>query len=294
MRTALRRRNQINVAFADRLFDILRPDERPVDFLMLRTQGTGEWLLRDMLGVSECFDQILFEAAGILPGLRLFRFLDIEAYFEPRAKDRFCTQQMAQARDREIRRVEILRIRPEANRRAGVRLAYLADDGQFAFTLTAGKAHVVFLRPAPDPDFEVFRQGVDDRHADAVQTAGILVLLVGEFAARVEPGQNQLDTWHLFFGMNIDGHPATVIGNFERAVPIERDVDLLRMSGNSLIDAVINDFVREMIWPGSVGIHARSTANRIETAQDLNVGRTITFAHSDLLKIGDQRGANVI
>jgi len=48
------------------------------------------------------------------------------------------------------------------------------------------EADVVFLAAALDPALEVFRERVDDRDADAVQAAGELVVLVGEFGAGVQ------------------------------------------------------------------------------------------------------------
>jgi hypothetical protein len=44
------------------------------------------------------------------------------------------------------------------------------------------------------------------------------------------------------------------------------------VAGERLIDAVVDDLVREVIRPRGIGVHARPTADGLETAEDLDVG----------------------
>ncbi len=46
---------------------------------------------------------------------------------------------------------------------------------------------------AHDLDFEMVGQGIHDRQADAVQAARCLIGAAGEFAARMQRGQNDLE-----------------------------------------------------------------------------------------------------
>ena len=51
------------------------------------------------------------------------------------------------------------------------------------------------------------------------------------------------------------------------------------MAGERLIDAVVDDFVRQMIRARGVGVHARAPAHRVQAAQHLDVGGGIRRCH---------------
>jgi hypothetical protein len=67
-----------------------------------------------------------------------------------------------QSFDRDLVRIEILLVGPEANGRARVGLADLAHFLELAAFLAANETQVVFDAAATNPDFEVFRQRIDD------------------------------------------------------------------------------------------------------------------------------------
>jgi len=60
---------------------------------------------------------------------------------------------------------------------------------------------------------------------------------------------------------------------------LRRDVDLLAVTGDRLIDAVVDDFVREVIGPLRVGVHARPSPDGLEAAQDLDIGGGVRLSH---------------
>src|SRR5260370_228733 len=62
------------------------------------------------------------------------------------------------------------------------------------------------------------RQGVHRRRAHPVQPTGGLVPRAAELAARMQPGQNQLDTRHARLGVNIGRDPPPVFVDLHRAV----------------------------------------------------------------------------
>src|SRR5207248_2061147 len=161
----------------------------------------------------------------------------------------------------ELVRVEELRIRPELYARAGVALADGADRFEPGADLAILEADVVFLTGALDPALEVLRQRIHYRDADAVQAAGELVVLVGEFGAGVQPREYELGSAHLLLGMDVDRHATAVILHLQRSVLEQRDVDLLAVAGDRLIDAVVDDLVREVIGALGVGVHARPPAH---------------------------------
>ena len=263
VRAALRRRDQVHVALEHGLAaPVAAPGDGPFDGLALALELARERLLGDEVAAAEGLPEILLEAARVDPAFRFLRLLDLERDLEARAQHGLRAQQVLQARQRELRRVEVLRIRPEAHRRARRRLRDLADDLELAAALAVGKAHVVFLAVAADPDLEVLRQRVDDGHSDAVQAARELVVLVRELTAGVQPREDQLDAGELLLRMDVDGHAAAVVGDFERAVGVEHDVDLLRMPSDSLVDAVVDDLVREVVRPRRIRVHARDGGAR--------------------------------
>ncbi len=54
-----------------------------------------------------------------------------------------------------------------------------------------------------------------------MQTAGELVILVGEFSAGMQPRQNQFNAGDLVLGMNVHRHAATIVRHRQRAIGIE-------------------------------------------------------------------------
>ena len=112
-----------------------------------------------------------------------------------------------------------------------------------------------------------------------MQAAGELVGLVGEFAAGVQAREDQLDAAHLLLRMDVDRHAAAVVRDLQRAVLVQRDVDLLAVAGDRLIDAVVDDLVREVVGALRVGVHARPSPHGLEAGQDLDVGGGIRLAH---------------
>ena len=92
-------------------------------------------------------------------------------------------------------------------------------------------------------------------------------------------GEDQLDPGNSLFGMDVDRHAAAVVGHFQRTVPEELDFDALGVALDGLIDAVVDDFVGEMIGAAGVGEHAGPPAHGVKTAQDLDVGSVIAVSH---------------
>ncbi len=122
---------------------------------------------------------------------------------------------------------------------------------------------------------------VHHRHADAVQAAGEVVVLAGEFAARVQAGEDQLDARDAFFRMDIHRHAAAVVGDFYRAVGMDDHFDRLRMAGERLVDRVVDDFLRQMVRARGVGVHARAALDGVKARKDFNVGGVVATAHAE-------------
>ena len=74
------------------------------------------------------------------------------------------------------------------------------------------------------------------------------------------------------FGMDVHRHAAAVVRHGQGVVLVQRDVDFLGVPAERFVDRVVDDFVREMIGPRGVGVHARAAAHGLETGQDFDVG----------------------
>ena len=100
--------------------------------------------------------------------------------------------------------------------------------------------------------------------------AGELVVLVGELAAGVQLGQDQLDAGDALFRMDVHRHAATVVDHLEGVVGVQDHLHLARMTGQGLVHAVVDDFLGQVVGPGGVGVHARALAHRIESGEDFD------------------------
>jgi hypothetical protein len=172
-----------------------------------------------------------------------------------------------------------LRIGPEAHGRAGVVLADLVDDFELGAGFAVLEADVVFLAAALHPAFQVLRQRVHHRDADAVQAAGELVVLVRELAAGVQPREDQLDAADLLLRVDVDRHAAAVVRHFQRPVLVQHDVDALGVPGQRFIDGVVDDFVSEMVGAAGIRVHAGTPAYGIEPAEYFDIRCSVALSH---------------
>ena len=79
--------------------------------------------------------------------------------------------------------------------------------------------------------------------------------------------------------MLVHRHAAAIVSYLQRAIGEQRDVDALAVSGDGLVDAVVDDLVGKVIRSTGIGIHARPAADRVETAQDLDISSFVTGTH---------------
>ena len=270
MGAALGGGNQVDVAFLHRLAALGQPEQRPVHRFPGRSQAAVEGRLGQPQGVAHGVDQIGSQPVFVMPFAALAaRFVE-EAHRQARAEHRLGLEHVLEAADGELGRIEVLGVRPEVHAGAGIALADAADHGQFAGLEAVGEGHGVFVALALDAHLDAGRQGVHHRDAHAVQAAGELVVLVGELAAGVQLGQDQLDAGDALFRMDVHRHAATVVYHLEGVVGVQDHLHLARMTGQGLVHAVVDDFLGQVVGPGGVGVHARALAHRIESGEDFD------------------------
>ena len=136
------------------------------------------------------------------------------------------------------------------------------------------EADQMLLAVAPDPEPEPGRKRVDDGDADAVQAAGNLVGVLVEFSAGVQLGHDDLGRRYALLAVDVGRNAASVVGDGDRAVGVERHRDLRGMAGERLVDGVVDDLIDHMMQAraiiGVADIHAGPLAHGVETAQHLD------------------------
>ncbi len=173
--------------------------------------------------------------------------------------------------------VEGFRARPERHLGAAL-VARWADDLEGRLGDAVAEAHEVLLAVAPDLELQHARERVDHRHADAVQTAGnlvgVVVLALAELAAGVQLRHHHLGGRDAFLAVDVGGDAAAVVAHRARAVGVERDADLGRISRQRLVDGVVHHLVDHVVQTraviGVADVHAGPLAHGVETPQDLD------------------------
>ena len=149
--------------------------------------------------------------------------------------------------------------------------AGLADDGERRHSFAVAEFDVVLLAAAPDPQFELARQRIDHRYADAVQAAGDLVGVLVEFSAGMKLGHDDLGRGNAFALMDVGRNAPAVVAHRDGIVRIEDDFDAAGVTRERFVDRVVDDLVDHVMQAGAVigvaDIHARTLANGIEALQ---------------------------
>ncbi len=128
---------------------------------------------------------------------------------------------------------------------------------------------------AVDRELEPSRERVDDGDAHAVQSAGDLVALASELAARVQCRQHDLGRGLIrVFGMRIDRDAASVVDDATPAIGEQRHIDPARMPREGLVDGVVHDLVDEVVEArrtGRADVHAGPFTHRLQALENRDV-----------------------
>ena len=102
-----------------------------------------------------------------------------------------------------------------------------------------------------------------------VQTAGNLVCVMVELAARMQNGHDDFDGGLALF-VHINRDASSVIGNADAVIGADGDFNMSCVSGESFVDTVVNRFIDQMMQTALTGvadIHARTFPNSLKTFQ---------------------------
>ncbi len=188
---------------------------------------------------------------------------------------------------------EGLQRRHEGDRRAGseavAELGRRSGDGQGRHRVAALEAHLVGLTDPPDLELQPVGQGVDHRHADAVQAAGDLVRVLVEFPAGMQLGHDDLGRRHALF-VDVCGNAAPVVHHGDRAVGVQAHFDGRGVAGQGLVDGVVHHFVDHVVQARSIvgvaDVHARSLAHGVQALEHLDGIGAVVGAVGDMRFVG--------
>ena len=160
-----------------------------------------------------------------------------------------------------------------------------ADDFEFLGRFAALEFHRINFFVARDLDLEPVGKRVDAFGADAVQAAGIFVGALAEFSARVQIRQHQFDGGHLPLRMHVHRNAAAVVADGNRAVHVDRHLDLVAIAGQMFVNRVVEHLKHAVMQAALVrvaDIHAGPLAHRLQAFQFVNFGCVIFLGRHSL------------
>src|SRR5690606_13903557 len=172
----------------------------------------------------------------------------------------------------ELDRLKGVGARPESDRRAVLlrRLA-LRKRRLWNTVLVLLPPHVTLATHLHE---QFARERVDDGDTDAVQTARDGVAATAELSTGVQDCQHDLDGRLLFLLVLRDGDAATVVDDPDAAIGEHRHVDGVAVSGERLIDRVVDNLINEVVKAAGTGradVHTGAFANRFESLKNLDL-----------------------
>ena len=170
---------------------------------------------------------------------------------------------------------EDLRIRNEMHART--RGLGCADLMQLIHCHAARKGNLIDLAVTAHLDLHRGGEGVDDRDADAVETAGDLVAVAAELAARMENSEHDLDRRHAAL-VHINGNAAAVVRDGDAVVLVDHNLDVVAVARKRLVNRVVNNFINKVMQSalgGRSDVHTRALANSLKALEHLDLSRAV-------------------
>ena len=100
------------------------------------------------------------------------------------------------------------------------------------------------------------------------------VAAAAELAAGVQDRHDDLDGGLVFGGVFIDRDASTVVDDLDAAVFLDRDLDVVGVAGQGLVDGVVDDLVHQVVqaaFAGGSDVHARALADGFQALEDGDV-----------------------
>ena len=248
---------------------------------------------RDRLGVDDLlvFADLLDELHDALLVKKRLRLAVLALVNQHDGDARIQERQLAQSMVQNLRLVlgrdgENYRVRHEGDLRAG--LVRLADNVEWLGGFALRKLDVVHLAVTINLRLKPDRERVHALGANPVQPAGVLVRPLAELAARVQIGEHQLDRRHIELLVRVHRDAAPVVLHRHRAVHVDRDLYLVAIASQVLVDRVVEHLVHTVMKSFFVrvaDVHPRPLPHGLQTLEFVNfrcvvpVGTSCCFRH---------------
>ncbi len=95
-----------------------------------------------------------------------------------------------------------------------------------------------------------------------------------ELAARVHPREHELDAGDAVFRVGVDRDAAAIVGDGDRSVRVQGDLDVLTEPRHRLVDRVVDDLMDEVVKAPRVDapdIHRGPFSDRLQALEDLDL-----------------------
>ena len=113
-----------------------------------------------------------------------------------------------------------------------------------------------------------------------MQTTREVIVSLREFATGVKAGKDQFHAGHAVLFVHVHRHSTAIVFHAERTVAMEDHVNPAGVASQGFVNAVINDFLGQMVRATGVGVHARAFAYRVQTTQNFDgIGVVQFLAH---------------
>jgi hypothetical protein len=115
-----------------------------------------------------------------------------------------------------------------------------------------------------------------------VKTAGDLVRVLVELAARMQHRERQLDARHLLGGMDVHGDAAAIVRHRDGVVRVNGDIDRVAVAGQRFVDRVVDDLENQVVQTAlgrRADVHARTLPDGFEPLQNLDLPCVVLRRH---------------
>ena len=138
---------------------------------------------------------------------------------------------------------------------------------QLLLGCSALERHRVDFSVAGYLDLKPLRYSINALRSYAMCAAGVFVVALAVFATRVQAGQHELHARDAFLFVYVHGNTTPVIANGNRAVGMDRHIDVGAVACQKFIDRVVKNLAHAVVegpLVGAADIHARLFANSLE------------------------------
>ena len=148
----------------------------------------------------------------------------------------------------------------------------------------AGKTHAIMRPVQKHIHRQPAAQRVHNRGANAMQSAGIGIVLVVKLTAGVQHGEDHFHTGNPHRGMKVNRHAAAIIINTGRAILVQCNTNLTGKAVGGFINCIINNFPKQMMQPpgrSCSNVHAGAHPYGFKPFKHLNVpGSIVLTSHA--------------